>query len=536
MKKYSSITILFIILLVVVTKIFTSPTYSKIKYKDKPLGSMPGFLGKPKRASVLPDLVIRSLTLSKDCYVLVRIENRGPGELPERVWTDHNPKSASVLLYVNGKIWGGQSIWRVDLARRLKKPGQVILYKSRLKINASADVKVVVDPLNIIREADETNNVLAKRLSCSGPKLTDIDHDGLPDDTEESLLKRFRPYYKFTRGEHYIPTDAVYQVRYAQLKESDWPEGIEPKTIKACGDQRESYHINPPNRILMCKGGLLDLQKNPRPTDYSLNLNDGKRKDPGNGRKNDWDYARTHATGLYGHVLRSGNLIKIEYWQFFAYNGQDPHGADHEGDWTVVELWYSTERDDIVKTCHWFHGRGACFDLGKAVRTVHLGAGFVEYQGPNFRRDLEPLVATRGIPQRHYPGSYQDHHVRFYRDTQGNKHVVVYIERDGHEFWPFPQGNFVGANEHTGNGYSYLTAYLPGKMNLGELFYPMPDSCTERFKDAKQIILRFNGRWGAYHHGASGVIDCPHGPVLHKQWSFPAGQQPSPAMLSDRSF
>src|SRR4051812_21427739 len=51
----------------------------------------------------------------------------------------------------------------------------------------------------------------------------DRDHDGIPDATEELLLRRYRPYYKFSRDddghdEDYRPANPVEELRNAQLR------------------------------------------------------------------------------------------------------------------------------------------------------------------------------------------------------------------------------------------------------------------------------------------------------------------------------
>ena len=401
---------------------------------------------------------------------------------------------------------------------KFKKPGKKrILNTWTLNLNYTGyQVVKILYPYYI------TSNKASFKAHCEQSSIStnliddDKDKDGISDKFENQLLKRFRPFYKFTKNEHYLPTNAVYQIRYAQLLKDDWTEGLlKPDIEKNCAGG-EDNHIKPPFRLLSCLQGKLNLIKNPKKTNYFLNLNDGKRKDPGNGRPKDWKYVKRNTPGLYGHVVKDGKLIKIEYWQFFAYNGQDIHGGDHEGDWATVQLWYDKKTDKIVKTCHWTHGKGICFNLRRSIKKHILTVPgqnffFVKFIGPNYNKKLKDMHR-----QSRYPKNYQNHHVSFFVEKKNPKdlHVVVYIEKDGHEFWPFPEGNYKAVNKHRGDGIAFLTAYVPRKINLGELSHPL---------NKNEIILRFNGYWGAWHHGAFGYP--PPGPTLHCQWKFPENEK-----------
>jgi hypothetical protein len=119
------------------------------------------------QARRLPDLNIVKITLDRNCNLAVVVRNSGPGALPDYVYTKHHPKSAGVYVYINGKGWGGTSIWKFDSARKLQKPGGMATYISRYKVGAPVGVKAVVDLHNDVKEANERNNTrFRKRLSC----------------------------------------------------------------------------------------------------------------------------------------------------------------------------------------------------------------------------------------------------------------------------------------------------------------------------------------------------------------------------------
>jgi hypothetical protein len=126
-----------------------------------------------------PDLSIVKITVDRECNLAVVVKNNGPGILPDYVYTKHHPKSAGVYVYINGKGWGGTSIWKFDSAKNLKRPGGMATYISRYKVGAPVDVKAVVDLHNDVKEANERNNTkIRKRLRCGGTggtrKLPDL--------------------------------------------------------------------------------------------------------------------------------------------------------------------------------------------------------------------------------------------------------------------------------------------------------------------------------------------------------------------------
>jgi hypothetical protein len=97
---------------------------------------------------------------------------------------------------------------------------------------------------------------------------------------------------------------------------------------------------------------------------------------------------------------------------------------------------------------------------------------------------------------------------------------VVYIEYGTHEYWPSEKWSYEYVPKHGGDSYKYLTA---NPQNLGEVEHP-------RINEA-EIILRFNGYWGAYgNHN-----DPPPGPALHKTWVWPATSTLR-CIIPDKSF
>jgi len=114
-----------------------------------------------------PDLEILKITAARECKLAVVVKNNGPGYLPDYVYTKHHPKSAGVYVYINGKGWGGESIWKFDPGKKLQKPGGVATCILSYQVGPPIAVKGVVDRSNDVKEANERNNTyIRKRLSC----------------------------------------------------------------------------------------------------------------------------------------------------------------------------------------------------------------------------------------------------------------------------------------------------------------------------------------------------------------------------------
>lgn len=122
-----------------------------------------------------PDLVIRNILLDRKCNVVVQVRNIGRGKVPNRVWTVHKPTSSSVYLTINGRGWGGATIWKFNPSKSLQPAGGGATYRSTLKVTGTAAVKATIDHTKQVAESNESNNAMTKRLSCRKPgKLPDL--------------------------------------------------------------------------------------------------------------------------------------------------------------------------------------------------------------------------------------------------------------------------------------------------------------------------------------------------------------------------
>jgi hypothetical protein len=425
-----------------------------------------------------------------------------------------------------------------DPARRLlNASGMRKLACLLLVAGCTADVAIADDPSATDVEADGddpaqldqiANLVAAAETPVPGEQANvsnpDRDGDGILDTTEELLLRRYRPYYRFSESggndESYRPADAVAEITHAQLKLS-YPDGNGTSDpIAGCGEAGDA-HLSPPSQLYTCQPET-SFNVTRAKTDYSLNLDNTRYHGV------DFTEAKPNATGFYGHVAQTtidGHAAyKIEYWQFFAFNNQDisilglGSFGDHEGDWTSVQLWFDRELHRIVRVRYLIHGKQAVFDI--APNDPSCTGCTIEMKGPNYNPNPPNFFDDEA--------AYSNNAAEFYIDGQRFKHPVVYIERGAHEFWPGAWGhasvkvglfNF-GLNPHNGNGTQYLVRDVPDRLfNLGEVAHPLTHDAS--------IVLPFDGFWGSTNTHEAGFWGpnrrSPVGPALHCSWRWPDG-------------
>ncbi len=165
MKKKFSVTMMLLLLTLLFSGAWSAGAY----------GQQKALQVNPLLHSFLPDLVVDDVWLDKACRVVVRVKNNGPGTIPDKVWTVHTPESAGVYLRINGKPWGGATIWKFDASRALQKAGGTAVYTSNLKVSGSAVIEAEVDLWNKVHEQHENNNIRKKQLNCrmvAGPTVT----------------------------------------------------------------------------------------------------------------------------------------------------------------------------------------------------------------------------------------------------------------------------------------------------------------------------------------------------------------------------
>ena len=362
------------------------------------------------------------------------------------------------------------------------------------------------------------SNILAEAsadVTVVSPVDHDKDKDGLDDDLEQRLLARFRPFYVFSEGEDFRPTDPLRFIRDGNLlaaHDQSSDKIVANSTLKL-----------DPDAILTWtqKLGASSFQRTHCKTPYAINPSDADQ--PGES----WDAVKTQRNvGLYGHVARdriSPNLVDIEYWQFYGFNYASwTKVGDHQGDWeNIVVTVDPTHEDKFVAVTHYVHGKPITFHSFPSDTPISDVSGKrITLLGPN-RLELNLDLDAHNDEDL---ALMQDVIIELECDGGACTHPVVYIERGTHASWPLTGWKFIAVPKHDGKGVSFLTSIPP---NLGEPDHPFPTT------PHAGTILNFSGYWGAWSRGLPGFVDTssPHGPALHKLFARPSNQRPPDSCL-----
>ena len=89
--------------------------------------------------------------------VYVEVQNLGEGELPEELYIRKGNQAATLMLWLNGKRWGGVTLAGLDPDRRLRNPGGKAQYTFNVAIEDNTEV---VSKLSLpkFEDADSENN------------------------------------------------------------------------------------------------------------------------------------------------------------------------------------------------------------------------------------------------------------------------------------------------------------------------------------------------------------------------------------------
>jgi hypothetical protein len=125
-------------------------------------------------AAALPDLAATDLGVNAECQVVVKFRNNGPGVVPDAAFA-LSPPGSSVQMYKDNQPWGGIVLGGIDPQKHLKPAGGTLTHTwfpgaANLKLPPGThSVRVVVDNNNVVKESNEQNNTLTRRLTCRQP-------------------------------------------------------------------------------------------------------------------------------------------------------------------------------------------------------------------------------------------------------------------------------------------------------------------------------------------------------------------------------
>ncbi|MBS3819640.1 hypothetical protein KGY73_09090 [bacterium] len=116
---------------------------------------------------LLPDLSIEEIYLNEECEVVVVIENKGPGRIPENIWALEQEPECTLSIFVNEEkqvqVKAKDFDPRQDLHPTLGKAA----FTSGVKISGEeSTVAATIDCSGIIKEQNEDNNTKSVMLSC----------------------------------------------------------------------------------------------------------------------------------------------------------------------------------------------------------------------------------------------------------------------------------------------------------------------------------------------------------------------------------
>lgn len=299
----------------------------------------------------------------------------------------------------------------------------------------------------------------------------DADEDSLDDALEDELLDQYAPEIKFDSNEFVRPADVYWYLRNCDLLVD--------------GEQDSRKIIDRKQVPYYPEWFLRQVSQDGRSTNY-LDVNSLVRTycnihDPRRYGDPNWDRVlAAQNVGIYGHVVPVGDAILVQYWMFYGWNSTSAldYIADHEGEWELFEVELDRNDPQNVNKMK----RAAWYAHGGSPTTWDSQNGF----------KLKSGATLLGI----YP-------------TMPQAHPPVYVESGSHGSWPAFVNNgipFTGKNR--GDGHSYTPRNVT---NIGETYRPRLGS---------EVILQFNGKWGAFGRFNS----PPEGPVLQPLplWRLPA--------------
>ncbi len=123
-----------------------------------------------KKLSVtLPDLTISDIYLNGLDRLTIEITNNGSGALPKKYW-EQSP--ISLYVYRDGKPWGRISLKICDPSQKLHLPKSKVHFISNIRVDRPEQIQILIDPQNMVRESNETNNSFQKKLNPASPDLS----------------------------------------------------------------------------------------------------------------------------------------------------------------------------------------------------------------------------------------------------------------------------------------------------------------------------------------------------------------------------
>ncbi|MCJ7526052.1 MAG: hypothetical protein MUP71_12655 [Candidatus Aminicenantes bacterium] len=123
-----------------------------------------------KEKIMLPDLQVTQISLTRNCELQATIANIGKGGVPDSAYS--LLEGVVINVFKGIKLVNSIGLKDFDPKKKLKKPGETVTHvwparATSIGIHLDRDqVKVVADAKNVLKEANESNNELTKKLIC----------------------------------------------------------------------------------------------------------------------------------------------------------------------------------------------------------------------------------------------------------------------------------------------------------------------------------------------------------------------------------
>lgn len=119
------------------------------------------------------DLGITKISLNENNQLTVTVKNMGEGEITENIYKDKGAKAITLLLQIDGKNWGGQTLEGFDPNRKLSLQGGEVTMISNAKITKKSTVKATLVTPNY-KDSNIHNNTLELTLDPNESNLRPV--------------------------------------------------------------------------------------------------------------------------------------------------------------------------------------------------------------------------------------------------------------------------------------------------------------------------------------------------------------------------
>jgi|GEM_PF-1773240 len=119
------------------------------------------------------DLGITKISLNENNQLTVTVKNMGEGEITENIYKDKGAKAITLLLQIDGKNWGGQTLEGFDPNRKLSVQGGEATMISNAKITKKSTIKATLVTPNY-KDSNIHNNTFEETLDPNESKLRPV--------------------------------------------------------------------------------------------------------------------------------------------------------------------------------------------------------------------------------------------------------------------------------------------------------------------------------------------------------------------------